>query len=234
MEPDCWNCFKEDQQEKISCDEGFHIVGIDFGLKKDAAAGVVLHRIGNKIHVDRIQRWQGSKNVPVQIAVIEAFISECIMNFFDVSIVADPWQMQGTLQKFQNVGIIAEEFSYTEANLVKLSQNLFFLFKNEALVIPHHEKLEEELRNLQIITKTYGYRIHHSPSSQDDITMALAMASLIAMERGIQDQGNIDRSLRFMNRDSIFKSGVKREGLKDSNEAGDIVKIIQTGKRIFT
>jgi len=222
-----WDCFKPYLREKSICYEGEHFVGIDLGLKKDAAALTVLHRKGKKLEIDLYQRWLGSSEVPVRISEIEDTLILILKNFNNCVLVCDPWQMMGTIQRFRSAGIEVLEFYLTAENIGKLSRNLFYLLKNVSLDLPENKKLREELKSMQVVEKSYGWRIDHSEESSSDLTLSLGMASLVAMERGIDSYSGKDLSdLGFLDQSSIFKSSGKREysdpGIKIEKENKDI------------
>jgi len=212
MPDEGWECFKPQLLEKSICYKGPHYVGIDLGLKKDAASLTVLHRAGKKLEVDMFRRWLGSSENPVQISDIENELIMILRNFNDCVLVCDPWQLMGTIQRFRSVGIEVIEFYLTTENIGKLSRNLFYLFKNQSIDMPKYSKLEDELKGLQVIEKSYGWRIDHSEDTSSDITMGLGMASVVAMERGIDTYSGKDLAdLGFLDQKSIFKSGEKRD-----------------------
>ena len=213
MPEEGWECFKPHLSEKISCHLTRHYIGVDLGVKKDAAAIIVLHREKNGLVVDRIQRWKGSKQHDVPLMEVERFLAECLQNYSNVTLVCDPWQAMGLIQKFKALGIEVIEFFYTAQNLVKLSKNLFYLFKNMNLYIPKHDTLETELGGLQIVQKSYGWRIDHEADNSSDICMSLGMAAVIAMEQGIQEEdlNSTLEGLYYEERTSIFKIGEKRK-----------------------
>jgi phage terminase large subunit-like protein len=220
MPDEGWDCFKAHLNEKVSCNSGFHVLGIDFGYKKDLAGAVLVHRNKGKIVVDQIRQWKGSSKVPIPIREVEGYIAEVIRNFSDVEIVADPWQMIGTLQKFQHIGIKTEEFYHTIQNIVKLSKNLYYLLKNIALEIPRHGALEQEMKGLQVLEKSYGWRIDHEGGGASDLSIALGMASLKAMEKALEDDeiGDEIGDMYFLDKSSIYKSGGKDRTFGDTIE----------------
>ena len=240
MPDEGWSCFKSFQLEKETCGKNSHYIGIDLGLKKDAAALTILHREGQKFVVDVVKRWLGSSDNPVSILEIENYMASCLKYFSDCTIICDPWQLMGTIQRFRASGVTVIEYYLTIQNITKLSKNLFYLFKNAKFNIPdEYIKLKDELKGLQVVDKTYGWRIDHSETTTSDISMSLGMAALTAMEKSIDDMDESELgNLGFLNQSKIYTSGVKREiidtskkSVIDSDNSSD-VKIINT-KRIF-
>lgn len=245
MPEEGWECFKPFLMEKSMCNKGPHYVGVDLGLKKDAASLTVLHREGKKLVGDLYRRWLGSSENPVKISEIEEELIMILRNFNDCVLVCDPWQLMGTIQRFRSAGIEVIEYYLTTENIGKLSRNLFYLFKNQSIDLPKFSKLEDELKGLQIVEKSYGWRIDHGENSSSDITMGLGMAAVIAMERGIDIYSGRDLAdLGFLDASSIYKSAGKREYIETNigidinknntkKERSDIIKIHNFVKRQF-
>lgn len=240
MPDEGWSCFKSFLLERENCGKNIHYIGIDLGLKKDAAALTVLHRDKGKLEVDLIKRWLGNSDNPVSILEIEKYITQCLVNFSECTIICDPWQLMGTIQKFRAFNIPVIEFYLTIQNITKLSKNLFYLLKNEKFLIPdEYTKLKDELKGLQVVDKTYGWRIDHSETTSSDISMSLGMAALTAMEKSVNDMDEFELgNLRFLNQNKIYSSGVKREvndpvkSIDPDTTTGNSIKIINT-KRTF-
>ena len=223
MPEEGWGCFKNFMSEKSICYNGPHYVGVDLGLKKDAAALTVLHGEHKKLVVDLYRRWLGSSENPVEISEIEKELIMILTNFNACVLVCDPWQLMGTIQRFRASGIEVIEYYLTAENIGKLSRNLFYLFKNQSIDSPRYPKLEDELKGLQVVEKNYGWRIDHSEDTSSDITMGLGMAAVIAMQR-MMDQftGKDLADLGFLDQSSIFRAGGKR----------DFIEVIENPKSI--
>lgn len=215
MPDEGWLCFKPYLSERSLCYNGPHYVGVDLGLKKDAASLTVLHGEGKKLVVDLYRRWLGSSENPVIISEIEKELIMILKNFNDCVLVCDPWQLMGTIQRFRASGIEVIEYYLTAENVGKLSKNLFYLFKNQSIDLPKYSKLEDELKGLQVVEKNYGWRIDHSADTSSDITMGLGMAAVVAMERMMDQFSGKDLSdLGFLDQKSIFRADGKREFLE--------------------
>ena len=147
----------------------------------------------------------------------------------------------GTIQRFRSNAVPVIEFYLTVQNITKLSKNLFYLLKNEKMLIPdEYTKLKDELKGLQVVDKSYGWRIDHSDTTSSDITMSVGMAALTAMEKSIDEVDESDLpALGFLNQNKIYNAGVKRQiqdstksNVVDPDTTGESIKIINT-KRMF-
>ncbi len=248
MPDEGWECFKPYLTEKFLCYKDAHFVGIDLGLKKDAASLTVLHREGKKLVADMFRRWLGSSENPVKISEIETELILILRNFNNCVLVCDPWQMMGTIQRFRSAGVEVIEFYLTTENIGKLSRNLFYLFKNQSIDLPDYGKLKDELKGLQVVEKSYGWRIDHSGDTTSDITMGLGMAAVVAMEKGIDSYSGKDLAdLGFLDASSIYKAGGNKRDFSETiiiqnnnsennnskKENESAIKIYKFQKRLF-
>ncbi len=248
MPEEGWECFKPYLTEKFLCYNDAHFVGIDLGLKKDAASLTVLHREGKKLVADMFRRWLGSSENPVKISEIETELILILRNFNNCILVCDPWQMMGTIQRFRSAGVEVIEFYLTTENIGKLSRNLFYLFKNQSIDLPDYTKLKDELKGLQVVEKSYGWRIDHSGDTTSDITMGLGMAAAVAMEKGIDSYSGKDLAdLGFLDASSIYKAGGNKRDFSETiiiqnndsdkksskKENESAIKIYKFQKRLF-
>jgi len=179
---------------KPSCS---YIMALDLGLKKDRSCVTIVHSDPktNKIILDRIQTWQGSRDDPVLIADIEQFLEASFKNFYINALVVDPWQAASTIQKFRSKGFSVIEFCFTSSSLTKLSQNLYFLIHNQLFEMFDDPGLKDELLQVNMVEKSYGFRIDHESGRFSDRVISLGMAVLEATNQPCSNPKNIVRVL---------------------------------------
>lgn len=179
-------CIDQDWRPQLagSPDQSY-VVGIDLGLKHDRTALVVGHldRAANTVVLDHLKVWQGSKTQPVNIGDVEAELLGVADRFRLRRAVLDPWQLQSTLQRLRG-RLPVHEFTFTAESVRKLSENLFTLLQGGRLRLFHDEALERELLALNVVQKSYGWRIDHQAGGYSDRAMALGMMALEAVQGG--------------------------------------------------
>ncbi len=159
----------------------YYVASLDFGLVKDRTALVIVHGSAGGAEVDFIRCWEGSPDSPVLIADIEADLLRVARDFRLSALVIDPWQMQGTIQKLRALGVPVKEFTFSSANLKRLSQNLYFVI-NSGLVRWYPDgDLEAELLALNVVPTSSGWKLDHAASGFSDRAIALGMALLEIM-----------------------------------------------------
>ena len=155
-----------------------YVVALDLGLKRDATAATVCHREGERVVLDRIATWQGSRLKPVRLAEVEEWVEQAARSFGGAQIVLDPWQTVGLAQRLRERGVGVEEFAFTAQSVGRLAATLFNLLRDQALALPNDVELLDELANVRIRETSPGvFRLDHDPGRHDDRAIALALAA---------------------------------------------------------
>lgn len=169
-----------------------YVVGIDYGPRRDRTALVVLHfdlRTGLVV-IDKLDVWQGSPESPVRVQAIEEWIRDVNQKFYNPLLVIDPYQMEGTIQKFE-IGNVVETFEARAGKRTyQLAENLRSVIVNRQLawypgagnllVGSKIDTLVDEIAGLVIVPTPYGYRFDHKAGFHDDRAVAIGMAALHA------------------------------------------------------
>lgn len=194
-----------------------YVAGIDYGARRDRTAMCVMHRNPDGIYVlDTMEILQGSPGNPVPIAYVESWIEKVANSFNNPRIVIDPWQMEGTVQKYEN-RLLVERFdarsgksNYEMAELLRsllVNRHLAFYPNPAPLQVGNRsETLVDEMAALVIKQSGALYRFDHSSNMHDDRTvcMGMVLVTLAGMQpRGpwvsvpqIKTPPNVDYSLR--------------------------------------
>ena len=165
-----------------------YVAALDLGLTRDRTALAVGHfdRRTEKIVLDWLRVWQGSRDDPVNIADVENELMELAKRFRLTRVDLDPWQLQSSLQRLRGV-LPVKEFTFTAENVRRLSETLFNLIQTATLRLYPDDELERELLNLNVVQKGYGWRIDHAGGGYSDRAVALGMMCLEALAiRGSQ------------------------------------------------
>src|SRR5262249_9891383 len=131
--------------------------------------------------------WQGSKERPVAIAEVEADLESINAAFNRPAINADPWQLQGSIQKLRTK-IRIREFTFSAQNLRRLGETLFSLIRCGKVRIPNDPELINELLAMEVVQTSYGWRIDHAKGGFSDRVIALGMAALAALDYAVERQ----------------------------------------------
>jgi len=175
-----------------------YVVAVDLGSKHDAAVAVIAHaepvegewvdgeqRVERqRVVVDRLMRWQGSRLRPVSFDVVEDWLVQAAESYRPRRMLLDPWQALGMLQRLRGRGVPAEEWAFTQASVGRLAQTLFGLLGQRLLHIPNDEHLIDELSHVRLRETAPGIvRMDHDSGRHDDQAIAIALASVGLLER---------------------------------------------------
>jgi phage terminase large subunit-like protein len=154
-----------------------YIVGLDIGLKDDRTVATVCHLDGSHVVLDRIQVWAGTRQRPVRIEDLKAWLLEA-QRAFRAGVVLDPWQAVHLAQQLRAAGMRVHEFTFSSQSVGRLAMTLHHLLRDRALALPDDPELLDELANVRLRETSPGVlRIDHDPDKHDDRAIALALAA---------------------------------------------------------
>jgi len=157
-----------------------YCITLDVGIVHDRTVVVVAHREGvgedERVIVDRLWRWQGSRRRPVDLREVEETIVEAHARY-PGEVVADPYQAIGLLQSLTKRGIGAVKFDFTVTSVGRLARSLLQSLRSRRLTLPNDPVLLEELASVRIVENSAGTpRLDHLAGKRDDQAVAIALA----------------------------------------------------------
>jgi len=162
-----------------------YFLSLDLGLRRDRTAVCVLHKDDFGVVVlDNIKVFAAPPGGEVRIDEVASHIHLLADDFYFVEVVFDPWQSAQLRQHLAAKGLPITEFIFSGTNWDRMTHNLLTLFKDRQIKIYDHQELVQELLSVQIVERSYGYRIDHHAGAHDDTVVALAMGALAARDYG--------------------------------------------------
>lgn len=180
-----------------------YAIGVDIGLKNDRTVVAVCHKEpkserweggdpwtapklvekGNRIVLDRMGVWQGTRRDPVDLQVVEAWILEAARHY-RAPVIFDPYQAAGMMQRLTREGVRCEEFTFSSSSVGKLASTVYQLIRGRSLALPADEELLDEFANVKLREASPGvYRMDHDAGKHDDRVIALALAAHHLLQR---------------------------------------------------
>jgi phage terminase large subunit-like protein len=164
-----------------------YVCALDVGLVGDRTVAVIAHGerrpAGLTVAIDRVAVWQGRKDNPVSLDVVEAWV-ETACRDYRCHLIFDPYQAQHLAQRLRQRHVRVDEFTFTQASTGRLAVTLFRLLRDHLLDLPDDEALIDELVNVQLREVSPGsYRLDHASGRHDDMAVATAMAAQYLIER---------------------------------------------------
>ena len=155
-----------------------YVIGLDIGLKHDRTVAAVCHREEDRVVLDRMEVWAGTRKNPVQIGVVEEWLLEAHRQFNRARLVLDPWQAVSTAQRLRAAGVSVKEFTFSASSNAELALTLYRLLRERNLALPDDKELLAELANVRLReTSPSVYRLDHDEGQHDDRAVALALAA---------------------------------------------------------
>lgn len=171
-----------------SSEKGQVVTAIDLGLTKDATAITTVQAIPQpknsppRLVLLRQEVVTGSADDPVLIAEVERIAFSHAKRYNSWPILADPWQMKSTLQRFPGT---FKEWAFTTKHIAELTSILYrviadqnlALYKNCAEMEQKEESwnLKRELISAVVKDMSYGQRVDHRAGGFSDRLMSLGM-----------------------------------------------------------
>jgi hypothetical protein len=167
-----------------------YVHGLDVGLVSDATVLTIAHRErrqdGDVVVVDHQQVWQGRKDRPVDLSVVEAYCAEAV-RMYPGRLIHDPWQSVQLAQRLRSKGVRTENFPFTSQSVGRIALTLYRLLRDQGLDLPDDDALIGELSSVVLRENQPGqYRIDHDADKHDDrvISLGLCAQSLAATWSG--------------------------------------------------
>jgi phage terminase large subunit-like protein len=163
-------------------------VGVDASVKRDTTAivAVTWDATAKKVRLITHKVFQPSPDDPLDFeATIEQTLRDLCKRFAVRAVYFDPYQMMATAQRLTGTGVPMHEYPQTPANLTAMGSNLYELIKGGNLIVSPDDALRLAISRAVAKETPRGFQITKEKSSDKiDVVIALAMASLAAVEGG--------------------------------------------------
>jgi hypothetical protein len=169
---------------------GRHIPGpfvgaLDLGIVSDRTSIAIGHQDGERMILDRMQVWQGSRRAPVDFAEVESFIVGAHERF-GFRLLLDPWQGLDLAQRLRGRGVPTDEYTFSSASKQKLAAALLSTINNGKLRLYEADGLRDELLALRLVQSTAGaWGFDHRRGGHDDRAVSLALMCVGLLERPV-------------------------------------------------
>jgi phage terminase large subunit-like protein len=182
-------CVVPDLRPMLSSSGMWIFGGIDASTKRDRAAAIlVAPEKDGRVRLVSHRIWKPTKEDPLDIELtLEAWLREMAERHLLACVYADPYQLHRTITSMARQGIPIQEYPQSDPNLIRMSQNLFELFKGKNIALYDAEDLREHVTAAVALEKTRGFRIAKERTTKKiDGAVALAMACMAAVDHGFR------------------------------------------------
>lgn len=163
-------------------------VGCDASVKKDSTAitAVTFDQGANRVRLVAHRIFQPTKAEPLDFeATVERTLRDYYERFSVKGIYYDPYQMASVAQRLSSAGLPMREYTQTPDHLTEMGSNLYELIKGGNLVLYPDDAIKLALNRAVAKETPRGWKITKEKQSHKiDVVIALAMASLAAVEVG--------------------------------------------------
>jgi len=189
IEMDMWDrCVDPNHRPVLPTYEKRLFVGVDASIKHDSASVVAVYydQEKKKVTLARHRIWQPTARDPLDIDhSIGDFLRELYKGYNVNAILYDPYQLHDLSTRLQSDGLPMTEYPQSVPNLTSMGQNLYELIKAGNLVLYPDDFMRTCASHAIALQSSRGWRIAKEKTSfKIDVIVALAMASLKAIEKG--------------------------------------------------
>ena len=151
------------------------VISIDPALSGNSYALAMGHKEEDIIIIDFVKYWQGQRDSPVKISIVEQFIEEKLWkNFYLTHIIVDQYQSASTVQRLNARGIPIYMIHATNQYNQMAYEYMINRINMETIRIPYHKETIEELTFLQRKQQGKTVRYEAAIGHNDDIADCLA------------------------------------------------------------
>jgi hypothetical protein len=136
-----------------------YISFVDLGATHDPSVIAVGHVEGDLAYIDVLRTFQGSRDQPVQIVVVEETLRDLARRFNLTRIRVESWQGLSAVQSLQRAGLPVELFAPTAKAHADEWPVLAQRLASRTLVLFPHARLREELLGLVVELGAAGVRV---------------------------------------------------------------------------
>lgn len=150
------------------------VVSIDPALSGNSYALAMGHKEENLVVIDFVKYWQGQRDNPVKISIVEDFIEKLWKNFYITHIIVDQYQSASTVQRLQERGIPIYMIHTTNKYNEMAYEYMINRINMETILIPFHKETIDELTFLQRKQQGKTVRYEGAIGHNDDIADCLS------------------------------------------------------------
>ena len=150
----------------------YHIFG-DLGAMHDPSVIGLGHSEGLLFYIDKLITFQGSREEPVKLAVVEQTIRDLSTVFNVTKIRIESWQGISAVQSLKGLGLPVELFAPTAKAHAEEWPVLAQALSSRTLVLFPHARLREELLGLSYDVGPQGVRVTDKGSVHQDHAVAV-------------------------------------------------------------
>ncbi len=113
-----------------------YVLGLDLGVKNDRSVAAIAHREGDEVVLDRMAVWAGSPSHPVDLRLVEEWVTEAARRYNGAEVISDPWQATGLVQRLKATGVKASEYIFSTRSVGRLAVTLHTCIRDHRLALP--------------------------------------------------------------------------------------------------
>lgn len=152
-----------------------YVITVDLGAVHDPSVIGIGHEQDGQIVVDAIKTFQGSRESPVLLPVVEAALHEFATRFPPSTIKIETWQGMSMAQQLRGKGLPISLSTPTAKSNSDEWSVLAQRLASHTLIVPPHPRLREELLNLTLEVGPTGIKVSDKGRIHQDHAVVVRM-----------------------------------------------------------
>jgi hypothetical protein len=153
------------------------VMGADLGIRKDAAAFVVLGvNQERQLRLAQYKAWLPPPGGKLSLEMIEGEILTAARRFDVRKLLIDAWQAESMAERLSKEGIPVEVVHFSGQVLPEMASSLIEAFSGRRISLWPDEALLRDLRALRIEAKSYGFKLEADRTKEGHADRGVSLA----------------------------------------------------------
>jgi hypothetical protein len=174
------------------------VIGVDVGISRDTTGVIASHLHKQRLIVDAVRIFRGTKANPVSLMQVETEILSLAHKLGARQVVADRWQAQLLAERLRARGLHVMLVTSDVASLDRWATQLKMWFSRRLVRIPNDPELIEQLEGLEgeEMRRRDRVRFTATGANHDDAAVALCLSAEPHAQDVGQDQSREEAARR--------------------------------------
>jgi len=150
------------------------VISLDPAMSGNSYALTMGHLDNDMIIVDLVKNWQGTRDLPVKISMVEEYVEDLYKRFNVTHIIIDQFQSASTVQRLQERGVPVYMVHVTQQYNKTAYEYFINRINMEKITYPEYRELLNELVFLQCKRSGKSTRYEAALGHSDDLADAMA------------------------------------------------------------
>lgn len=154
------------------------VAGLDLGVKNDRSAlvGLAANHIAQRVQLANTRTWSVGPTGEIDLTDVEEHVFKANKQYRYRGVYYDPSQAQLMAQRLRKRGVKMIEVPFVGSSLHLMASSIMTAFKQRRIDLYNEPQLIKDLGRLNLMPKSFGYKLEAARNSTGHADTAIAMA----------------------------------------------------------